>query len=169
MELLEKVGKLKDSLNVQGDVAYTCETAGYFFLYQIQSRWEKYLDQVAGSSKKSTVPIDDLDKHFPFKKFFADAPQPLFKGKSYEEDFEIAMGCWRYIQDIFEQIEEFRAFELLRTGLDRTHYLCVKEAKIIAMTCTHAALKRKDLVNKYFIFTKKILLCYHVVLLFNFV
>ena len=82
MELLEKVGKLKDSLNVQGDVAYTCETAGYFFLYQIQSRWEKYLDQVAGSSKKSTVPIDDLDKHFPFKKFFSDAPQPLFKGKS---------------------------------------------------------------------------------------
>ena len=150
MELLERVGKLKDSLNVQGDVAYTCETAGYFFLYQIQSRWEKYLDQVAGtSSKKSTVPIDDLDKHFPFKKFFADAPQPLFKGKSYEEDFEIAMGCWRYIQDTFEQIEEFRAFELLRTGLDRTHYLCVKEAKIIAMTCTHAALKRKDLVRKF--------------------
>ena len=57
------------------------------------------------------------------------------------------MGCWRYIQDIFEQIEEFRAFELLRTGLDRTHYLSVKEAKIIAMTCTHAALKRKDLVK----------------------
>ena len=52
-------------------------------------------------------------------------------------------------QNTFEQIEEFRAFELLRTGLDRTHYLCVKEAKIIAMTCTHAALKRKDLVRKF--------------------
>ena len=47
------------------------------------------------------------------------------------------------MSDIFQQLEEFRAFELLRTGLDRTSYLCVKEAKIIAMTCTHAALKRK--------------------------
>ena len=35
-------------------------------------------------------------------------------------------------------------------GLDRTNYLGVKEAKIIAMTCTHAALKRKDLVKMGF-------------------
>merc|ERR1719264_2112239 len=60
---------------------------------------------------------------------------------------EIARGCWRYIENIFTQLEEFRAFELLRSGLDRTKYLCVKEAKIIAMTCTHAALKRQELVK----------------------
>jgi len=53
-------------------------------------------------------------------------------------------------QDIFTQLDEFKAFELLRSGLDRTRYLCVKEAKIIAMTCTHAALKRKELVNMGF-------------------
>lgn len=44
-------------------------------------------------------------------------------------------------------MDEFRAFELLRTGRDRTEYLLVKEAKIIAMTCTHAALRRRDLVE----------------------
>lgn len=44
-------------------------------------------------------------------------------------------------------LKEFRAFELLRSGLDRSKYLLVKEAKIIAMTCTHAALKRHDLVE----------------------
>lgn len=44
-------------------------------------------------------------------------------------------------------VQEFRAFELLRSGLDRSKYLLVKEAKIIAMTCTHAALKRHDLVE----------------------
>lgn len=48
---------------------------------------------------------------------------------------------------IFEELEEFRAFELLRSGLDRSKYLLVKEAKIIAMTCTHAALKRSELVQ----------------------
>lgn len=65
---------------------------------------------------------------------------------------EIANGCWWHIKNIFEQLEEFRAFELLRTGLDRTRYLLVKEAKIIAMTCTHAALKRKELVELGFKF-----------------
>merc|ERR1719445_1953549 len=57
------------------------------------------------------------------------------------------MSCWRYIEDVFQQLDEFWAFELLRSGLDRTRYLCVKEAKIIAMTCTHAALKRQELVQ----------------------
>ena len=48
---------------------------------------------------------------------------------------------------MFEQLDEFRAFELLRSGLDRSRYLLVKEAKVIAMTCTHAALKRAELVQ----------------------
>ena len=39
--------------NFSGDVAYTCETAGYFFLYQIQSRWEKFLSQVTGKFRQS--------------------------------------------------------------------------------------------------------------------
>lgn len=47
-------------------------------------------------------------------------------------------------------MEEFRAFELLRSGLDRSKYLLVKEAKVIAMTCTHAALKRRELVDMGF-------------------
>lgn len=36
---------------------------------------------------------------------------------------------------------------MLRSGADRADYLLIKETKIIAMTCTHAALKRRDLVQ----------------------
>lgn len=63
----------------------------------------------------------------------------------------------RYIDHIFEELEEFRAFELLRSGLDRSKYLLVKEAKIIAMTCTHAALKRSELVQMGMILSLSIL------------
>ena len=34
------------SLGVEGDVSYTCETAGHFFLYQVLSRWERYVAKV---------------------------------------------------------------------------------------------------------------------------
>jgi len=51
---------------------------------------------------------------------------------------------------LFCAVQEFRAFELLRSGRDRSRYLLIKEAKIIAMTCTHAALKRRDLVEAGF-------------------
>uniref|UniRef100_A0A9L0T8A2 RNA helicase aquarius n=1 Tax=Equus caballus TaxID=9796 RepID=A0A9L0T8A2_HORSE len=146
IELLEEVKRLQKSLGVPGDASYTCETAGYFFLYQVMSRWEEYISKV--KNKSNTLPdVTEVSTFFPFHEYFANAPQPIFKGRSYEEDMEIAEGCFRHIKKIFTQLEEFRASELLRSGLDRSKYLLVKEAKIIAMTCTHAALKRHDLVK----------------------
>ena len=43
-----------------------------------------------------------------------------------------------------------RPFELLKYGSDRSNYLLTKEAKITAMTCTHSALKRRELVSLAF-------------------
>ncbi|XP_007576287.1 RNA helicase aquarius [Poecilia formosa] len=146
LELLREVGRLQESLDVPGDVSYTCETAGHFYLYQVISRWEQYMSKVKPKQGKK-VEVEAVAAHFPFHKYFSNAPQPVFKGRSYEEDMDIAEGCYRHIKKIFTQLEEFRAFELLRSGLDRSKYLLVKEAKIIAMTCTHAALKRHDLVE----------------------
>ncbi|XP_069675214.1 RNA helicase aquarius [Periplaneta americana] len=146
LDLLMEVQRLQESLDVAGDVAYTCETAGHFFLYQVLARWERFLSRVRPSSGK-IVPVKTIKDEFPFHRFFDNAPKPLFKSHSYEEDMEIAEGCFRYIEKIFTQLEEFRAFELLRSGLDRSKYLLVKEAKVIAMTCTHAALKRRELVD----------------------
>ncbi|GFV81916.1 RNA helicase aquarius [Trichonephila clavipes] len=146
LELLNEVGRLQESLNVPGDVSYTCETAGHFYMYHVLARWEEFLSNVKHSKNKK-VPATQIADCFPFAKFFDNAPQPLFKGKNYEDDMKTAEGCFRYIKKIFSQLEEFRAFELLRSGLDRSQYLLVKEAKIIAMTCTHAALKRKELVE----------------------
>ena len=42
LELLQEVGRLQESLHVAGDVAYTCETSGYFFIYQVLARWEEF-------------------------------------------------------------------------------------------------------------------------------
>uniref|UniRef100_A0A8B9KSI8 RNA helicase aquarius n=1 Tax=Astyanax mexicanus TaxID=7994 RepID=A0A8B9KSI8_ASTMX len=146
LELLREVARLQESLDVPGDVSYTCETAGHFYLYQVISRWEEYMSKVKPKPGREVNP-QDVATHFPFHKYFSNAPQPVFKGQTYEEDMDIAEGCFRHIRKIFTQLEEFRAFELLRSGLDRSKYLLVKEAKIIAMTCTHAALKRHDLVE----------------------
>jgi len=87
---------------------------------------------------------------FPFVEFFRDAPQPLFPGESYEADLEIARGCYRYFENMFKEIEECRAFELLRNSHDRGNYLITTHARIIAMTCTHASLTRGNLVKLAF-------------------
>ncbi|NXW09774.1 AQR helicase, partial [Fregetta grallaria] len=104
LELLREVGRLQESLGVPGDVSYTCETAGHFFLYQVMSRWEEYISKV--KVKGGKLPdVTDVSSFFPFHQYFANAPQPIFKGKSYEEDMEIAEGCFRHVKKIFTQLE----------------------------------------------------------------
>ena len=45
LELLEEVSQIQASLGVPGDVGYTCETAGHFYLYQVLARWEEFLSK----------------------------------------------------------------------------------------------------------------------------
>jgi intron-binding protein aquarius len=49
-------------------------------------------------------------------------------------------------------LQELRAFEVLRSYTERSNYLVSTQAKIIAMTCTHAALKRHDFIKLKFEF-----------------
>ena len=41
LQLLKEVERLQRSLGVVGDVSYTCETAGHFFLYQVRCGEER--------------------------------------------------------------------------------------------------------------------------------
>lgn len=79
LELLSEVERLQLSLGVPGDVAYTCETAADFFLYQVHARWEAYLAKIRKRPDQEPVALEDVGRHFPFTLFFANAPQPLFR------------------------------------------------------------------------------------------
>lgn len=132
-------------------LGYTCETAQYFYLSAVLSRWESFEAEMAKRSKASSDErAKAVGEFFPFAEFFADAPQPLFRGDDVEKDMEVARSCFRHIQAIFTEVEECRAFELLRSSYDRGNFLLTKHAKVIAMTCTHAAIKRRDLINLAF-------------------
>ncbi|KAI9315690.1 P-loop containing nucleoside triphosphate hydrolase protein [Dichotomocladium elegans] len=144
LELLSEVTRLAQSLGIQGDHGATCETASYFYRYHVLIHWERYMSNHTGTS-------DDIRSYFPFAYFFSNAPKPVFTSDmGVEEALEAAQGCFRHLEKMFEELEEIRAFELLRSSYDRANYLVTKEAKIIAMTCTHAALKRSELVSLNF-------------------
>ena len=73
------------TLGVQGDVGYTCETASYFQLEHIQSKIEKFrldLKRRQATSADVSMSGEVIKELFPFHNYFADAPQPLFKGKT---------------------------------------------------------------------------------------
>lgn len=127
--LLGLVQKLAETLRVQGDVGYTCETAEYFFLEHVKSRIEKYeLDCVKLLAGGSGC-VKDI---FPFHGYFSDAPQQpnLFVG-DLSLDVETAQGCFRHVQKLFQELSDYRAFELLRFAGHRGDYLLTKQVRIV--------------------------------------
>ncbi|KAF9094292.1 hypothetical protein BGX23_002306 [Mortierella sp. AD031] len=144
VDLLSEVDRLAQSLEIGGEHGSTCETAGYFYSYHVVPKWKEFERKLAAHGES----LESVKEFFPFGTFFSNAPVPLFSDCSTAEAaLDAAQGCFRHLSKLFEQLEEVSAFELLRTSYDRANYLLTKEAKIIAMTCTHAALKRRELVN----------------------
>ena len=96
---------------------------------------------------EKTKTVIDL---FPFTGFFSDAPaHKMFEPSSadYVATLDTARGCFRHLKKVFEELRDFRAFELLRNHRMRSNYLLLKQARIVAMTCTHAAITRRNLVE----------------------
>lgn len=148
LQLLGEVGRLAESLNIAGEVDYSCETAQHFYRFNVLARWEEYEAKVKRDKTSSTIM-----ELFPFHAFFSNAPAPVFTGSmTADEAWIAAEGCFRHLQYMFTFLDECRAFEILRTYQERSKYLVTTQAKIIAMTCTFAALKRHDLVAQGFEF-----------------
>lgn len=141
---LSEVMRLAASINAQGAHGNSCETAGYFNTVYIQPAWAKFWDRV-NSEQAST---EDIVASFPFHTYFSNAPQPLFDGSASKEIIvDIAAGCQRHIERIFSELEDIRPFEILRQPKDKANYLLIKEARIIAMTSTHAAMRRQEIAD----------------------
>ncbi|CAI5501808.1 unnamed protein product [Closterium sp. Naga37s-1] len=203
LELLAEVERLAVTLGRPSDVAYTCESAAYFWLLHVLARWEAFVAKCSGGGSRAATIVRDT---FPFAEFFQEAPGFKMTGGSYAQDMRMAESCFEFLKGMFQvgfkrietcapsknvllllasptspkqeleecrafelfkttadrsnylmarqakELEECRAFELFKTTADRSNYLMARQAKVVAMTCTHAALKRRDFLNLGFHF-----------------
>ncbi|KAL2264028.1 hypothetical protein VTK26DRAFT_3332 [Humicola hyalothermophila] len=141
---LYEVNRLAASIGAPGAHGNSAETAGYFNSVYVEPAWAKFNDIV----KSDDVGPEEIVGAFPFHTYFADAPQPLFPPDADRETvLEIANGCYRHISKIFSELADVLPFEILRRDKDKANYLLTNEARIIAMTSTHAAMKRGEIAS----------------------
>ncbi|KAK4985364.1 hypothetical protein LTR66_008202 [Elasticomyces elasticus] len=141
---LTEVTRLAASIGAPGAHGNSCETADYFNAVYIRPAWTKYQETLSSQSAST----EDIIMAFPFKIYFSTAPQPLFPpGLSRGQITDIIRGCYHHIQRIFSELEDIRPFEILRNARDKANYLLIKEARIIAMTSTHAAMRRQEIAG----------------------
>lgn len=141
---LAEVDRLASNLGAPGAHSNSAETAGYFNSVYVIPAWTRFQEFI----KSSDTTTENIVELFPFHYYFSNAPQPLFPpGANKETVLDIANGCYRHISKIFTELADVRPFEILRRDRDKANYLLTNEARIIAMTSTHAAMRRREIAN----------------------
>lgn len=141
---LQEVTRLAASIGAPGAHGNSSETAGYFNSVYIQPTWTKFTEL----TKVEDTSAADIVAAFPFQYYFSDAPQSLFPPEADRETvLEIAEGCYRHISKIFSELADTLPFEILRRDRDKANYLLTNEARIVAMTSTHAAMRRGEIAS----------------------
>jgi len=134
--LLKDVQLISESLYVgskndrgpNGESSYTCETAELFNKHHVIARIQLYYS-------------NGTDAPFPFAKYCE------LTGQTEPSGEEATKAYFDKLQELFDELKDFRAFELLRGGKKRSEYLLTKQAKIVACTVTHAGLARDQLID----------------------
>ncbi|KAI8155775.1 RNA helicase aquarius [Colletotrichum sp. SAR 10_70] len=141
---LQEVNRLAISLGAPGAHGNSAETAGYFNSVYVEPAWAKFTEVI----KDGELSAANIVAAFPFHHFFSDAPQPLFPTDADRDVvLEIAIGCYRHIEKIFSELADAIPFEILRREKDKANYLLTNEARVIAMTSTHAAMRRAEIAS----------------------
>lgn len=143
--LLEQVQLLSESLNISGRAergadgspAYTCETAEIFNRHTVQTLVRKFLKQAKECEDQKPDEVNVI-AIFPFAAYFK-----VVENVSLVE----AKNHFVSITNVFRELDEYRPLELLRTQRQRSDYLIMKQARVVAMTCTHAAIARSHLIS----------------------
>ena len=141
---LREVDRLAANLEAPGAHGSSAETAGYFNLVYIEPAWKRFEE----FTKSPDATSEAIVEAFPFNQYFSNAPQPLFPPDLDKEAVvDIANGCYHHISRIFTELADVLPFEILRRDRDKANYLLTNEARIIAMTSTHAAMRRREIAS----------------------
>lgn len=141
---LLEVDRLAANLGAPGAHGSSAETAGYFNSVYVEPAWTRFQEAV----KAPEITEDEIIEKFPFHYYFSNAPRPLFPPNTTKEAIiDIANGCYHHISKIFTELADVRPFEILRRDRDKANYLLTNEARIIAMTSTHAAMRRREIAS----------------------
>ncbi len=141
-ELLEQVQQLSESLGISGKAqrgtdgspSYTCETAEYFQKHQILRQQKIFYQKILEINADDDTDVTSI---FPFCVYFNVKSANLAEART----------LFGILERLFAELSEYRPFELLRSQRQRADYLITKQARIVAMTCTHAAIARSNLIE----------------------
>lgn len=142
--LLDQVQRLASCLGAQQDAGYSCETAHYFDLAVVQPALavlHRALDRATSTDEVHAAAAPLI--HF----FEADSETMFAEAATATDAAAVVRAAARGVRRLLDELDSYRAFELLRSRKQRADYMLTNQARIVALTCTHAALARRELLE----------------------
>lgn len=141
---LMEVDRLAANFGAPGAHGASAETAGYFNSVYVEPAWTRFQE----IAKDPEATEETILEAFPFHNYFSNAPQPVFPPNADKDTIlDIANGCYHHVAKIFTELADVLPFEILRRDRDKANYLLTNEARIVAMTSTHAAMRRQEIAS----------------------
>ena len=149
LELLAEAERVARCLGVpaaafgggDGGGAPTCAAAEGLFALHVRPAWLKFKAARKAAGDGGALPP------FPFASYFETGGRgALFSGDA-AADAATADTAWRSVRSLFTELADLRPLELLKSAAARVRYLLTTQARIVAMTCTHAAIKRAEFLE----------------------
>lgn len=147
--LLSKVSHLSNSMGRAPSTAaeWSCEAASVFFKDVVEKEWELF---------KRINP--ENWQTFPFRRFTEECRGNLHD--KIEKSIPLVddpTQCYLWISRVFWELQELSFLEVLTSNKLRGSYFMTTHARIIAMTCVHAAMQREELVAQGFAYDSVIM------------
>lgn len=174
LDLLDVVKKLVDGLDVKGDYNFNIQLALSFFEAKVLPliRCKSTIgivegpgvarpgeciagDRAAAEERAALTSrrLELLDAFFDGDLEFASSLRDIdTRWKLIKHLKSVGDASWvshkvDFIIYLYDALKELQPFEVLRNNSDRGHYLVEKYARLVAMTCTHAAIARETMEN----------------------
>jgi len=115
---------------------FTCERAAIMYNTYIIPNQKEFLKQRA-ETEESKNTVEEWEK-YPFRNFvkeflYPDTEGPIFVEDS-NENLRRVNAYWEYIRTIFDEVQEYSAFELIREQKEREKYVISKFSKVVGVT-----------------------------------
>eukprot|EP00915_Cephaloidophora_sp_WS-2016_P009598 GHVH01013707.1.p1 GENE.GHVH01013707.1~~GHVH01013707.1.p1 ORF type:complete len:1402 (-),score=229.73 GHVH01013707.1:2099-6304(-) len=157
LELLEFVGRCSTAMGLGRKYDDSCGSAASFQWVRYQPAIEAYRAYLARDGAHDMADAEDEDDEQVQQiqnvlEMVIDSSEAIVGGgpRSFTKD-EVDVFC-TLMQRLFDELKSFQPFEVLPGLHHRTQYLLTQQSKVIAMTCTHAAIQRDSLIKQGFRF-----------------
>jgi intron-binding protein aquarius len=148
LELLASASELAHSLPTApmgGNDVNSCQLAEHLFTEHVRPLFDAWL-ALGGRTEYPFAAWERVQRQLP-----ADAAL-LPSAADAVARLDAGRAMFARVAAVFDELRDCRAFEIMRSAKHRSDYLTTHQARIVAMTTTHAAMRRTQLAELGFAF-----------------